>query len=346
MDKILIKNLRVKGHLGASHWQLDEGQMLIFNVTGFLDFKPTDNINDTVSYFTISEHIQQLLVSERKCKTLERLADIIALYCLELGLIKVIVQIEKSHALLHADTVGIRIERSQNDAVYLKAITAMEKSIPSPYPPSEDVIFIKDLAISCIVGVNTFERIEKQRIFLNIDVYFPPSPIYSTGRIPTRHNYRTIAQKVTKFVEQSNYKTIEMMANDVANVVMYQCNVYKVTVKIEKPSALMFADTAGVEITRTVPALQDTIGDLPDSCIVYLALGTNIGNRIRNIEKAIESLCGLNIALLDTSFLYETVPMYVIDQPNFLNCCIKVDFIDLGEDFIEALGPFRCTEKD
>jgi dihydroneopterin aldolase/2-amino-4-hydroxy-6-hydroxymethyldihydropteridine diphosphokinase/dihydropteroate synthase/2-amino-4-hydroxy-6-hydroxymethyldihydropteridine diphosphokinase/dihydropteroate synthase len=325
MDKIIIKNLRVKGHLGASHWQLDEGQMLIFNVTGFLDFKPTDNINDTVSYFTISEHIQHYLETERKCKTLERLADLVALYCLDLGLQKVIVQIEKSHALLHADTVGIRIERSKSDTSYLKAITAMDVSIPQPFPTTDDVIFIKDLAISCIIGVNTFERIEKQRIILNIDIYFAPSPVYSTGRIPSRHNYRTIAQKVCKFVEQSSYKTIEMMANDVTNVIMYQCNVYKTTVRIEKPSALMFADTAGVEVTRTVPESHDKMGDLPEWCVAYLAIGTNIGNRVQNIENALGKLYDYKIELLDTSFLYETLPMYVVDQPNFLNACLKVN---------------------
>jgi dihydroneopterin aldolase/2-amino-4-hydroxy-6-hydroxymethyldihydropteridine diphosphokinase/dihydropteroate synthase/2-amino-4-hydroxy-6-hydroxymethyldihydropteridine diphosphokinase/dihydropteroate synthase len=345
MDRILIKNLRVKGHLGASHWQLDEGQMLIFNIIGYLQFQPTDNINDTVSYFTISEHIQQFLEEERKCKTLERLADIVALDCLELGLKSVQVQIEKSHALLHADTVGIRIERNQADIGYLKAITAMEKNIPQPYPNTEDVIFIKDLQINCIIGVNTFERIEKQRIILNIDVYFPPTPIYSTGRIPPRHNYRTIAQRVTKFVEQSNYKTIEMMANDVANVVMYQCNVYKVTVKIEKPSALMFADTAGVEVTRKIPDFHDVVKNLPDSCTVYLAIGTNMGDRVKNIESAIDRLSSYGIDLLDTSFLYETAPMYVLEQPKFLNACLKVRWTHLGSYFLETSGATGCIES-
>jgi dihydroneopterin aldolase/2-amino-4-hydroxy-6-hydroxymethyldihydropteridine diphosphokinase/dihydropteroate synthase/2-amino-4-hydroxy-6-hydroxymethyldihydropteridine diphosphokinase/dihydropteroate synthase len=344
MDRILIKNLRVKGHLGASHWQLDEGQMLIFNIVGYLQFQPTDNINDTVSYFTISEHIQQFLEEERKCKTLERLADIVALDCLELGLKSVQVQIEKSHALLHADTVGIRVDRSQSDVGYLKAITAMDKNIPQPYPITEDVIFIKDLQINCIIGVNTFERIEKQRIILNIDVYFPPTPIYSTGRIPARHNYRTIAQRVTKFVEQSNYKTIEMMANDVANVIMYQCNVYKVTVKIEKPSALMFADTAGVEVTRKMPEHHDAIGSLPEMCTVFLAIGTNIGNRVKNIESAIGKLSSHGINLLDTSFLYETAPMYVLDQPKFLNACLKVPRVHVGPYCLKAIRLVGCIE--
>lgn len=51
-----------------------------------------------------------------------------------------------------------------------------------------------------------------------------------------------------------------------------------------------------------------------------VALGSNIGDRVANIEGALSYLeQKSDIRVLDTSFLYETSPMYVTDQPRFIN---------------------------
>ncbi|KAG8750511.1 trifunctional dihydropteroate synthetase [Serendipita sp. 396] len=54
--------------------------------------------------------------------------------------------------------------------------------------------------------------------------------------------------------------------------------------------------------------------------ILALALGSNIGDRVANIEGALSYLeSNSDIRIVDTSFLYETRPMYVLDQPKFIN---------------------------
>ena len=51
---------------------------------------------------------------------------------------------------------------------------------------------------------------------------------------------------------------------------------------------------------------------------VHLGLGSNLGNRRRNIERAVE-LLGERMAVERLSRLYETPPMYEERQPPFLN---------------------------
>ena len=51
---------------------------------------------------------------------------------------------------------------------------------------------------------------------------------------------------------------------------------------------------------------------------VYIALGSNIGNRIMALDEALKELRNIG-TLKCTSFLYETPPMYLNDQPSFLN---------------------------
>ncbi|KAG8835842.1 trifunctional dihydropteroate synthetase [Serendipita sp. 399] len=54
--------------------------------------------------------------------------------------------------------------------------------------------------------------------------------------------------------------------------------------------------------------------------IVAMALGSNMGDRLANIEGALSYLeHNSDIRIVDTSFLYETGPMYLPDQPKFIN---------------------------
>jgi dihydroneopterin aldolase/2-amino-4-hydroxy-6-hydroxymethyldihydropteridine diphosphokinase/dihydropteroate synthase/2-amino-4-hydroxy-6-hydroxymethyldihydropteridine diphosphokinase/dihydropteroate synthase len=58
--------------------------------------------------------------------------------------------------------------------------------------------------------------------------------------------------------------------------------------------------------------------------LCYIALGTNLGVRSRNIATAIDEIRALS-NVRHVSFLYETPAAYVTDQPAFLNCVISVD---------------------
>ncbi len=58
--------------------------------------------------------------------------------------------------------------------------------------------------------------------------------------------------------------------------------------------------------------------------IVFIALGSNIGDRLENIQKAIETI-KQQCTLLSKSSIYETEPWGVKDQPKFLNAVIKIE---------------------
>lgn len=56
--------------------------------------------------------------------------------------------------------------------------------------------------------------------------------------------------------------------------------------------------------------------------IVHLALGSNLGDRGANLEAAIHALAA-RVWIDDLSAVYETAPMYVTDQPAFLNMVVR-----------------------
>ena len=86
----------------------------------------------------------------------------------------------------------------------------------------------------------------------------------------------------------------------------------------------------------TMSTSQATVS-LPLEYRAFLGVGSNMGDKFRNIQRGLELLCqsdhsestsqsasGL-VRLVRTSFLYQTAPMYVTDQPSFLNGALEVE---------------------
>ena len=56
---------------------------------------------------------------------------------------------------------------------------------------------------------------------------------------------------------------------------------------------------------------------------VYLALGSNIGDREQNLQEAIRLLRKSGVAVGKISSVYETEPVDYLDQPWFLNAVLE-----------------------
>jgi 2-amino-4-hydroxy-6-hydroxymethyldihydropteridine diphosphokinase len=58
----------------------------------------------------------------------------------------------------------------------------------------------------------------------------------------------------------------------------------------------------------------------------HLGLGSNVGDRRANLQAAVEELWTHDVAVLASSSVYETEPVgEVLDQPAFLNACVRVE---------------------
>jgi FolB domain-containing protein len=108
-----------------------------------------------------------------------------------------------------------------------------------------DKIFIKDLLARGIIGINDSERENPQEILINITLY---TDISAAGKSDV--NYKTIAKKAIQHAEKANRLTVEALAVDLADLCLQDTRVNKVYVRVEKPKAVRFADSVGVEIER------------------------------------------------------------------------------------------------
>jgi len=59
--------------------------------------------------------------------------------------------------------------------------------------------------------------------------------------------------------------------------------------------------------------------------IGYLGLGSNVGERRANLQAAVDALPAHGVAVLASSSTYDTEPVgEILDQPEFLNACVRV----------------------
>ncbi|CAN1152920.1 Folate synthesis bifunctional protein, mitochondrial [Linum perenne] len=76
---------------------------------------------------------------------------------------------------------------------------------------------------------------------------------------------------------------------------------------------------------------------------VVIALGSNVGNRVRNFNEALSTMNKSGISVTRHGCLYETAPAYVTDQPNFLNSAVRAVTKLLPH---ELLGVLKKIEKE
>ena len=115
----------------------------------------------------------------------------------------------------------------------------------------EDRILIKDLLLRGIVGINEDEREKKQDILINMAIFTDVSTAAQSDDITDTLNYRTITKAIIQYVEDdSAHFTVEALATSLARIAI-QYGAPRVIVRVEKPGALRFAASVGVEIERT-----------------------------------------------------------------------------------------------
>ncbi|EJF56109.1 Dihydropteroate synthase [Dichomitus squalens LYAD-421 SS1] len=259
------------------------------------------------------------------------------------------VRIARTKALLYGSAFGVEVTKVGSRADLAK-----------------ETFFFQDILAYALIGIHPHERQRKQRVRVNAMV---------TRRMTRQQplDFRVLEQRIFDFVEDSKCLTVEALASEVASVVLSFLDDKNaaVTVRISKPSAILDADSAEVEVTRTLhdfrskpsasvaltaaskvsKAVQSDIVDGPSYSHLApgssplqhalphraaIAIGANIGDRFANIECALrllessaldtQSWTGVQrIVVVDTSFMYETAPMYVKDQPKFINCACMIE---------------------
>ncbi len=113
-----------------------------------------------------------------------------------------------------------------------------------------DRIIIRDLLVRTIIGINDWEREKKQDVIINLDLTFDTRAAAASDEVKDTLNYRTLTKRVLDLAEESSFFLVEKLAGEIAAIAVRDFGAEVAKVRVEKPGALRFARSVGVEIIR------------------------------------------------------------------------------------------------
>lgn len=118
-----------------------------------------------------------------------------------------------------------------------------------------DRILIKDLRIPGIIGINPEERVNEQEILVNAVLWADTSPAAATDEIDDAVNYRTITKALIAHIRQGKPMLVERLVQELVDICFdMEPRIKRVEMTVEKPGALRYARSVGINITRERPS--------------------------------------------------------------------------------------------
>ncbi|MBI4305609.1 MAG: dihydroneopterin aldolase [Chloroflexi bacterium] len=117
-----------------------------------------------------------------------------------------------------------------------------------------DRIQILGLKLTCVIGLNEWERLVQQEVLIDITIHADVRKAGFTDDVSDTVNYRTVGKQVVEHVAGSRYKLVEGLAESVARICLAQRGVRRVDVSVRKPGALRHTESVGIDITRFADA--------------------------------------------------------------------------------------------
>ena len=114
-----------------------------------------------------------------------------------------------------------------------------------------DRIYIRDLALRCVIGIFPEERREKQDIIINVVLEADLALAVASDQLADTVDYKALKKKILALVDSSTFNLIETLADRIAQLALEDKRVQRATITVDKPGALRFARSVAVEISRT-----------------------------------------------------------------------------------------------
>jgi FolB domain-containing protein len=113
-----------------------------------------------------------------------------------------------------------------------------------------DQVVIRDLLARGVIGITARERERPQDILINVILFADTRKAAETDQIDDCVDYSKVAKKMLAHAEAVGRHTVEALAADLARLCLEEPLVQGVRVRVEKPGAVRFSRSVGVEIER------------------------------------------------------------------------------------------------
>lgn len=198
-----------------------------------------------------------------------------------------------------------------------------------------DKIIINDIEIYAYHGVFDEEKLLGQKFLISLELWANLKKAGISDELTDTIDYGQICVDVEIDFTYTKYNLIEKAAEVIAENILVKYKIINcVKVLIKKPSAPVKSKFGllGVEIYRKWSR-------------VYLSLGSNQGDKEKNLKCALELINNKKNRVNVISNFYKTTPVGYKDQDDFLNCCVHIDTLLSPDELINFLMDIEMKLK-
>ncbi|MEM0122181.1 MAG: 2-amino-4-hydroxy-6-hydroxymethyldihydropteridine diphosphokinase [Saccharolobus sp.] len=201
-------------------------------------------------------------------------------------------------------------------------------------------IIIEDLKVGTIIGVNPNERVNKQEVSIDLEIWCDLQEGVKTDKIVDTIDYKIIKKEILSYVENSSYNLLETLAFKICKVVLQDNRIKNVKVRVNKPGALSYAKNVAIELSMK---RKNNLAK------AYIGIGSNIEPE-DNVRKSLIYLRDkFKVTKISSVYLTKAIPP---NQPDYYNCVVEIK-TNLDPFYIkyvlrkieEKLGRIRSENK-
>ncbi len=114
----------------------------------------------------------------------------------------------------------------------------------------KDIIFLHDMKVETVIGIWDWESKIRQVVVIDLDMAADIRKAAASDSIEDTLNYKNVAKRIRKYVEETRFNLVETLAERVAEIVTQEFGVPWVRVKVNKAGAIRGAKDVGIIIER------------------------------------------------------------------------------------------------
>ena len=114
-----------------------------------------------------------------------------------------------------------------------------------------DKIILTNLRVRGVIGIYDWERKDKQDMVINGTFYVDITKPALSDKMEDGVNYRSISKRLIAIAETLEPQLIEHLLDVMARALFNEFEIERMLLRVDKPGALRFADSIGVEIDRS-----------------------------------------------------------------------------------------------
>lgn len=178
----------------------------------------------------------------------------------------------------------------------------------------EVVVVIRALEVFGRHGVFAAEQELGQRFLVDLELDLYACPGVASDELADTVDYAALSDAIAEIVAGPPKRLLEHVAGLIADRALDEPLAHRVRVEVRKPHVALphtVAETA-VRLERTRQTSY------------WLGLGSNLGDRLANLQGIVDALRDAGIDVQEMSPVYDTAPREITDQPRFLNAVVRV----------------------